>query len=120
MSSRTVLRPYSVITNGNMVGNLTSAVTVLQSLSKVSYALSWTGSTPVGTASLQVSNDYSLDPNGQVDNPGTWQTVTTSAVSGSPGTGFVDAITGAYATRLIYTATSGTGTLNVVVAGKTS
>jgi hypothetical protein len=118
--SRTVLRPEVVISAGSLAGNLTSSVTVLQSLSKVSYHLSWTGSSPVGTASLQVSNDYSLLPNGQVNNPGTWQTVTTSTVSGSPGTGFIDAITGAYATRLIYTSTSGTGTLTATVAGKVS
>jgi hypothetical protein len=120
MSSRTVLRPYQVITNGNMASNITSEVTVLQSLSKISYDLSWSGSSPVGTASLQVSNTYSLDPNGNVDNVGDWQTVTTSSISGNTGTGFIDAITGAYATRVIYTATSGTGTLNATVAGKTS
>lgn len=118
MSTRTRLAPEQVITNGAMVGNLTSSVTILGSLSRPSYSLSWSGSTPVGVAALQVSNDYSLLPNGVVNNAGSWTTVSSASVSGNTGTGFFDAQTGAYATRLIYTAISGTGSLQAFVAGK--
>lgn len=130
MSTRTILRPKLVITNGDMSGSLTSLPTVLQSLTSGSYALSWTGTSPVGTVSFQVSDDYSLDPNGQVDNPGTWNTaplsvsgttVTAVPVTGNTGTGYIDILgTGAYAARLIYTAGSGSGTLNVTIVGKVS
>jgi len=128
MSTRTTLRPFSVITNGSMAGNLTSTPTILQSLSMLSYALQWSGTSPVGTVSVQVSNDYSLTPAGTVDNPGTWTTITLQVsgsavtsipVSGNTGTGFIDIeSTAAYAARLVYTAGTGTGTLNAVVVGK--
>lgn len=130
MSTRTSFRPQSVITNGNMASSITSQVTILQSITGPSYSLSWSGSTPVGTVSVQVSNDYALNPNGTVHNAGTWNTltldvsgsaVTSIPVSGNTGTGFIDIQkTNAYAIRLIYTAGSGAGTLQVIFNGKVS
>lgn len=130
MSTRTNLRPTPVITAGNMASNITSLVTILQGISGVSYSLAWTGTTPVGTASVQVSNDYSLNPNGTVDSAGTWTTIflnvngtpaTTIPISGNTGNGFINiADMEGYAIRLIYTAGSGTGTLNATVNGKVS
>jgi hypothetical protein len=128
MSSRPILSPFQVITNGAMVGNLTSIVSVIQNLSMLSYAASWTGATPVGTLSVQVSNDYSQYADGSVNNPGTWTTMIlnvggvpspTVPVTGSPGTAFIDIDqTAAYAMRLIYTAGSGTGSLQAFLNGK--
>lgn len=130
MSTRTNLRPQPVITAGSMAGNLTSAPTILQSISGISYEISWTGSTPVGTVSVQTSNSYSLNPDGTVNNPGVWTTlvlevsgsfVTSIPISGNTGNGMIDPITtDAYAIRLIYTASSGTGTLTATVNGKVS
>ncbi len=129
MSSRTVLRPYQVITAGSLAGNLVSSVTLLQSVTKLSYALVWTGTSPVGTVSVQASNDYSVLPTGAVDNTGTWTTltlsyngnsVTTVPVTGNTGNGFIDVVTAAYAVRLIYTAGSGVGSITVTVSGKIS
>jgi hypothetical protein len=130
MSTRTNLRPMAVISAGSMAGNLTSLPTILQSITGVSYALSWSGTAPVGTASVQVSNDYALNPTGTVANAGTWTTVeltvagsasTTVPISGSPGTAFIEIEkTNAYAIRLIYTAGSGTGTLTAIINGKVS
>lgn len=128
MSTRTGLRPQPVLTNGDMSGSLITQPTILQSLSCGSYSLTWTGTTPNGTVSLQVSDDYKLNPDGTVENAGTWNTApvtvggasaTTMPVSGNTGTGFIDILgTGSYAIRLIYTAVSGTGSLNVTVNGK--
>lgn len=130
MSTRTSLRPNIVLNAGNMTGNLTSNPTILQSITRPSYSLAWTGTSPVGTVSVQFSNDYSLNPNGTVDNAGTWNTatlnlngsaVTTVPISGNTGNAFIDIEgTGAYAMRLIYTAGSGTGSLTVIVNGKVS
>lgn len=138
MSTRTNLRPQIVIpspqgtpaNSGDMSSNITSAPTVLQSLSRVSYSCSWVGTAPVGTISVQVSNDYSIGPNGVVANAGTWNTVTllyngvlvmSVPISGNSGNGFVEVNeTAAYAIRLVYTATSGTGTLTATVVGKVS
>jgi len=111
-----------------MAGNLTSSPTVISNVTKVSYGLSWTGTSPMGAISVQASNDYSLYANGTVNNPGTWSTltlnyggaaVTSVPVTAAPGTAFIDLQEiGAYAVRLLYTATSGTGTLQCTVVGK--
>lgn len=126
MSTRTSLRPQTF--TGNMASNITFPATILQSLTSGSYGLSWTGTSPVGTLSLQASDDYSLDGNGQVNNPGTWNTapisiggttVTTIPISGNSDHGYIEILgTGAYALRLLYTAGSGTGTLTATVNGK--
>lgn len=129
MSSRSSLRPQSVILNGDMsLTSVTSAPTVLNSLTVGSYTYSWSGATPVGTVSVQVSNDYSLKPDGTANNAGTWTTiyftlngstvVNSAPVSGNTGQGIIEWSTGAYAIRTIYTKTSGTGTIQAVVNGK--
>ena len=121
-STRAPLKPFSVITNGDMSANITSAVTIIQNTPLVSYDISWTGTSPVGEMTVEVSNTYSVNPDGTVRNPGNWTTLTLSApttVSGSPGNGFIDLdVTSAYAVRLKYTRTSGTGTMNAVIAAK--
>lgn len=127
MADRPFLSPQNVITNGAMAGNLTSKPTVMKNLTKAAYSYSWTGSTPVGTVSVQVSNDYALNPDGTVLNAGTWSTatvsyngtqVTTVPVTGNTGNGFIELDTGAYAVRTIYTAGSGTGNMQVLFCGK--
>jgi hypothetical protein len=129
VSTRSNIRPQSVILNGDMsLASLTSAVTILQSLTLGSYTYSWSGATPVGTISVEVSNDYSVDATGAVKNAGTWTavyftlngaTVVNSApVSGNTGNGIIEWSTGAYAIRTKYTKGSGTGTLQAVVNGK--
>lgn len=121
MSHRPFLKPYSVVTNGNMASSITSAVTVINQISDVGYDISWTG-TPTGSFSVQVSNTYSLNSDGTVNNPGNWTTLTltgTVAAAGSADNGYID-VEGisAYAIRLVYTSTSGTGTLNAVICAK--
>lgn len=128
MSSRTTFRPQVVLNAGSMAGNLTSSPTILQSLTMVSYAISWTGSTPVGTVSVEGSNDYALTAVGTVANAGTWTPLelsvnglpsTTVTISGNTGKGIIDVVkTAIYAVRLIYTAGSGTGSLTAVINGK--
>lgn len=114
-----------------MSASLTSDPTILQSITGCSYSASWSGSTPVGTLSVQASNDYSLSPDGRnVVNAGTWNTITlnvngtlstTVAVSGNTGNDFIDIDKiMAYAVRLIYTRASGTGTMTAIINGKVS
>lgn len=122
MASRPILPPYPVIVNGDMSASITSKVTVIQNMSMLSYAVSWTGTAPVGVMDVQASNDYSQDASGAVQNAGTWTSLpltTTPTVSGSSGSGFIDIDSQAgYALRIVYTRTSGVGTLNVVANGK--
>lgn len=91
----------------------------------IGYAYSWTGAAPVGTVTVEISNDYSKNADGSVRNPGTWTQIyfslngtpsNSAPVTGSPGTGFIDIdAMSAYAIRTIYHRVSGTGTLQVVV-----
>lgn len=112
-----------------MASNITSQVTILNSITRVGYALFWTGTTPVGAASIEVSNDYQAQ-GATVLNAGTWTALTLSvsgttvasvAITGNTGTAFIDVQNiSAYAIRLIYTAVSGTGTIQAVINGKVS
>lgn len=125
MSSRPQLDPSSVITNGDMsAATIISLPTVTQKLSMLSYDISWAGTAPVGVITVQVSNSYKQNADGTVKNAGSWTTLTLSsstAVSGATGNGFIDVdATAAYAIRLVYTKTSGTGLLNVIACGKVS
>lgn len=128
MSSRPSAGPTKVINNGNMAtATLTSDVTLLPHLSMLSYGYSWTGTTPVGAVSVEVSNDYKVGPNGAALNAATatWNTltflyngalVTSIPVTGNAGNGQIDIFqTGAYAIRTKYTKTSGTGTIQATV-----
>lgn len=128
MSTRTGLRPQTVMTANMATASTASSATVLQSLSNISYEINWTGSTPVGTLALQVSNSFAIAPDGTVAVAGTWTTVplevsaaevTTIPITGNTGNGFIDVTMHAgYAMRLLYTKASGTGTLTAVVTGK--
>lgn len=124
MSSRRPITPHKVITNGDMSGDITSSVSIIQSTSMISYDVSWTGTAPVGVMAVQVSNSYSQNADGTVKDPGNWTDLVLSAtptVSGSPGNGFIDIDEcAAYAMRIQYRRTSGTGTMQVVVSGKVS
>lgn len=129
---RPLISQNSVITNGSMATTQTSAVTPLKGISILSYAYVWSGTSPVGTVTVQVSNDYAVSANGlAVTNAGTWNTipfvnaagatVTSFAISGNTGNGFVDVVlTGAYAVRTVYTAGSGVGTIQVIANARVS
>lgn len=114
--------PQQVITSGDMSGDITSKVTVIDQLVMLSYLVSWTGASPVGSISVEVSNNYSENGQGEVRNPGTWVMLPLSGltpVSGNSDAGFIDIDANAgYALRLKYTRASGTGTLNVFAMGK--
>ena len=129
MATRPRITKYPVILNGNMSGNISGTPSIIQDLTLIGYALSWSGTAPVGTASIQVSNDYALDGDGRtVSNAGTWTTITLNyngsavtsiPITGNTGTAYIDIDShSAYAMQLIYNATSGTGTLQAIVNAK--
>ena len=130
MSNRPQIKKFPVIVNGDMSqATITGTPTIIQDLTMIGYSFSWSGSTPVGTLQVQVSNDYALSAQGtSVANAGTWTTLTlnyqgsavqTIPVTGNTGTAFIDIdATGAYAMQVVYTKASGTGTLQGIVNAK--
>ena len=128
MSTRTHLAPYPVLNAANMALTLTGT-TNLKSLSVVSYDISWSGSSPVGAITVQVSNSYRQNADGSVAVAGNWNSipfqnstgsvVQNIAVSGNTGSAFIDIrVSGAEAIRIVYTPSSGTGALTAVISGK--
>lgn len=124
MSSRPQFNPYPVILNGDMSDDIISEVTIIQKLSLISYSYSWAGSSPSGTISVEVSNDYTQNADGSVRNAGTWNELPLSAtptVAGSTGNGQIDIdLQGSYAIRTVYTSISGTGALQAIINAKVS
>lgn len=136
MSTRTNLRPQVVIPSPNalptnsqdMSAGIVSAPTILNSLTKVSYGVSWTGAgaTP-GFVSVEASDDCVVQASGAVSG-GTWNTlpffsggliVSSIPLVGATGNGMIDIETlSAYAVRLRFTANSSSGSLTVTVNGK--
>lgn len=128
MSDRPLIVPNlskPLINAVSMASNITGSPTIINRIPGISYDIAWTG-TPTGTFSIQVSNTYAQNADGTVANAGNWNTLPTSSFSGtypvpsgSADHGFLDVVgTEAYAVRLIYTATSGTGSLTVLAAAK--
>lgn len=106
-----------------MSGNLTSAVSNILNMDNPGIEFVWSGTSPVGTCSVEVSLDYNQDINGNVTNPGTWVSLTlvpTPAVSGNTGAIYIDInqISAPWI-RTKYTRVSGTGTLQGYICGKT-
>lgn len=137
MSTRPIAAPYQVIPNagatpansGSMAASIISIATIISNLSLPSYSVSWTGTAPVGNLQVQVSDDYSLNANGTVNNPGTWAVmplvlnssiVTSIPVSGNTGNGVIDinGQTSVQAIRLVYNFVSGSGTLTAIYKAK--
>ena len=128
MSDRPYLKPdlnKPVISNQDMTASFNGPATVLAQKTALSWQLVWTG-TPTGTFSVQTSNTFSQNPEGSIGNAGSWDTIPSSAFtgslpapSGSAGSGTIDLVgTGVFAVRLVYTAVSSDGTLNVYPCSK--
>lgn len=122
MSSRPQFDPSPVLTNGDMSTDLISLPTIIRKLSLISYSVVWTGASPVGSITVEVSNDYEMNVDGSVRNAGTWNELPLSApcpVTGNSDNGFIDIFaTSAFASRVRYNRGSGTGTINIVATGK--
>lgn len=121
MPRKNILRQYQTITNGDMSGaSITSSITNIQFLDNVGVQLNWSGSTPIGTIVVQVSADHAQDAEGNVTVAGNWISLPVSiSVSGNTGSGYFDLnqLSSPWI-RVVYTKTSGTGTLNGYVTGK--
>lgn len=116
-----LLKPYHLIKAVSMAASITSTPVENQYQDNVGIQLTWTGS-PTGVFSIQVSVDYAVDAQGNVTNAGNWVTLILSAPIAAVGAGdtaYIDLnqLTAPYY-RIVYTRSSGTGTLDGYVVGK--
>lgn len=99
---------YKIITTGNMSGNLVSISQDLSVTNGYGIYAKWTGS-PVGTIKLQAT----LDGINFIDYPGSATSVNNA------GDALWEVSTAFYGrVQVVYTFTSGSGTLNVQILGK--
>lgn len=122
MSRKSNRVAYSNITNASMGANVTSSVSDIIYLDNIGVQVTWSaGSTPVGVLSIEVSADYAQDYLGNVTNAGNWVAIgsLTAAVSGNSGSVYFDInqISAPWI-RVVYTRTSGSGTLNSKIVAK--
>jgi hypothetical protein len=121
-NNKSVLHSFQTITAGDMSqSSITSKVTNILNLDNVGIQLNWSGA-PVGTFAIQVSMDYQQDAQGNVTKAGNWVSIALSpalAAAGSGDSAYAD-LAGLSAPwiRVVYTKTSGTGTLNAFISGK--
>lgn len=114
--------PVQIITSGDMAQSAINSKGIDLNQQYV-YAIQavWTGS-PVGTLKIQVSNDIVPDGVGgdQASNVVNWTDYTNSSQSISGAGNFVwNVLEAGYRwVRLVYTKTSGSGTINAVFSGK--
>lgn len=107
--------------SGDMSSTITSVVVEVKEQDNLGFQALWVGA-PVGVFSIQVSVDYARDLNGNVTNPGTWTSLMLSNLITANGSGddaYIDInqLAGPFM-RMVYTRTSGTGTLIANVTGK--
>lgn len=107
-STKNVLLPINILSNGNMSGTLISNVVNVPYLDNISVQFNFTGS-PNGSFFV----DVSLDNINWIELPISPALVTTSSPAGADinQTGFTYL-------RARYVPVSGTGTLNVILSGK--
>lgn len=100
---------YKIVTNGDMSANITSDVVDLSRIDGYSVYAKWTGGSAAGTIKLEVS----LDDINYVDLSGS-----ETSVSG-PGEALWEITSAFYdKVRVVFTRSSGSGTLNVQINGK--
>lgn len=104
----------------DMSSSQTSTYSNVLGMDNIGLLLSWSGaSSPVGSFSVEVSNDYN---NSNAINSGTWIALdfgSTISISGSSGSHEININQLPYSwIRTKYTRTSGSGTLNVFLSAK--
>jgi len=112
VARKNVIPSYKLIDAGDMSGNVTSSVVNVQNMDIASLHLSWAGTSPVGTVTVQARNGatdswYDLDFGSAISiasNSGDHQII----LQEMP---FTDL-------KVTYTATSGTGTLTGYITAK--
>lgn len=119
--SYNLLRPVTIYSSTAMATSATSTIVEIKNQDNVGVQLHWTG-VPVGTFDVQISSDYSVDIEGNVQNSGHWVSLALNpaiTAAGSADDAYVDLNQmSAQYVRVVYTAGSGTGVLSGIVVAK--
>lgn len=115
------LQPFHFITAQSMTTSSTSVAVEIQEQDNIGIQLNWTG-TPNGAFTFQVSADHLQDAQGNIQVAGNWITLTlnpTINAVGAADSAYIDfnQLSARYI-RVVYTASSSTGTLDGYVTGK--
>lgn len=116
MARKLVVKSYKLWDSADLSGNLTSNITNVIHLDKASIHVTWTGSSPDGTITVEATNDdpASLAP--------VWRELDMgSAITVSGASGEHDLIFNELpfnAVRLKYAVSSGTGNINATIHSK--
>lgn len=116
-----LLKPVHIINTQSMASTITSAAVEVKNQDNVGFQMKWIG-TPTGTFAFQVSMDHLEDNEGNIVVAGNWITLPVTpaiAAVGSADTAYVDLnqLSAMYV-RIVYTASSGSGTLDAYIAAK--
>lgn len=115
------LTPVHLLKAVSMASTITSPAVHVQYQDNVGIELVWSG-TPTGTFAVQASVDHAEDLTGNITNAGHWVTLTLSASVTAAGTAdfaYVDLNQlSAPWYRVVYTAVSGAGSLDLYVTQK--
>lgn len=108
---------YTLLSAGNMSGNINSPLQRLNQMQIGALQASWSGSTPVGTLKLQISND---DPDVVGTSNVIWTDYTGSSTDVNGNGNFLWNLLslGFNCVRVVYTRTSGSGSLKITIMGK--
>ena len=119
-NSKNFLPVIQIITAGDMSADITGPATNISYLDNVAIQLNFTG-TPTGTFSIQGSLDHK-EYNGQIVNAGNFVPLTfssTLAASGAAGQILLDLNQLSFPyIRIVYTRTSGSGSLDAYISAK--
>jgi hypothetical protein len=115
------LGPVNILVAASLGANITSNPVNIKNQDNVGVQLHWTG-TPVGTFGVQISSNHIQDPVGNVLFEGNWVTLPLSPAITAVGSGddaYIDLNQmSAQWVKVIYTRTSGTGSVDAVTVAK--
>ena len=119
--SYNLLEPFKFISAHAMNASFTSDPQEIKLQDNIGIQLDWTG-TPTGTWAFQISADFKKDINGNILNAGHWISLPLSpaiVAAGAADDAYVDfnQLSAAYI-RVVYTAVSGSGTVNGYIVAK--
>lgn len=116
-----LLKPVHFLSGQSLATSFTSSAIEVRNQDNVGIQLHWTGA-PVGVFGVQVSSDHMEDLEGNIQVAGNWVAIPlnpTVSASGSGDDAYIDLnqISAQYV-RLVYTRTSGTGSVDAIAVAK--